>query len=287
MDPGDRWMRLRTKILNRDAQKLKDAEITKQREETALNTNNPFTHVPDEVYVVGDWHSNTPWALHVLDTLPDWACIIQLGDFGIWGHREEYLYELNKEASNRRQEIVFIDGNHEDFPYLNEFELDSKGARPILSNITHLPRNFRWEWQGNKMLALGGAYSIDRNHRRLGRTYFEEETITSQESVDAINGGFADVMFTHDAPYGMDIPGLPDPKSWAPEHLSASIGHQMVLRAIVDEIQPRALFHGHMHSSYTGVIEGAHRQTVVRGLDCDGVRLDKHVATLTLLDLAL
>jgi hypothetical protein len=55
------------------------------------------------------------------------------------------------------------------------------GFVEVTDRILWAPRGHRWTWQGVRFLALGGAFSIDRQYRKLdsGRWgWFKEEVIT-------------------------------------------------------------------------------------------------------------
>lgn len=63
------------------------------------------------------------------------------------------------------------------------------------------------EWAGVRFLGLGGAFSVDRNARKVGRSFWFEETITDEEVELACENGKdgVDVMLAHDVFTGVDI----------------------------------------------------------------------------------
>ena len=113
-----------------------------------MPVNFPFPE-PERFALAGDWHGNADFAEAVLrechargvDT------IVQLGDFGFWPGRrgEVYLERLSKVTQELGVQLLWIDGNHEDFDTLDLLETDeSTGLRSLSGNIHHLPRHAGW-----------------------------------------------------------------------------------------------------------------------------------------------
>lgn len=211
-----------------------------------------------KVLLAADWHGNTGQALYAINEAVrrNINTIIQLGDFGFWGE-DKFLRKTQKAAEAAGIHIYWIDGNHEQHIKLLEILLDpDTGLRPITPNITHLPRNFRWEWDGISFLALGGAQSIDKFFRTEGFDYFPEERITPEEAQTAIDGGHADIMFTHDAPSTLPNPVTNDPygqiqaaRAFGSDVLEDCKSHQDLLAQVTNSVRPHYLFHGHYHLS--------------------------------------
>ena len=227
---------------------------------------------PTRVLVAGDTHGNLLHWEHVL--LPAARAhqvdgIVQLGDFGYWPLTRDgaaYLRELDHALAADGRWLVFIDGNHEDHLALRQFSPRSDGFVPITPRILWAPRGQRWTWQGVRFLALGGAYSIDRQGRTLnsGRWgWFEEETITAEQAAAAIAGGPADVLLAHDAPRGA-IPQV----LWAPWYAPSTLACADHVQAVAVATQPRLLLHGHWHQFQQVALPG--QPTTVVGLAADG-----------------
>lgn len=221
---------------------------------------------------------NTRWALSAIDYCIDNGAqyIIHTGDFG-YMFTNEYVGALAEKLADRRGMIWFVDGNHENFEKLYRWPIREHGRRQISKYIHHLPRGYRWEWDGKIWMAMGGAYSIDRKHRVLGQSVWNEETITLQQVFDAAQPGPADVMICHDAPAGVTIPGIPPPETWDPIDLLRSMEHQRLLRQLVDVIQPKILYHGHFHSLHHSILQTDDYRTSVIGLDCDDSSLEDNI----------
>lgn len=210
-----------------------------------------------KVLLAADWHGSTVQAHYALAYAAknEIDTIVQLGDFGFWTKQDPFIRKVQKKAEQLGITLYWIDGNHENHPLLLTYPIDPEtGLRPITKNIIHLPRNTRWEWDGISFLALGGAQSIDEGYRVEGFDYFPEECITAEEAVTAIQGGHADVMFTHDAPSTIPNPITDDPygQKQAAEYFGDDIlakckSHQDLLATITNSVRPSYLFHGHYH----------------------------------------
>lgn len=217
--------------------------------------------------------------------------ILQLGDFGIWpgdagaGFRKKLNHELKK----ARVHLYFVDGNHEDFTQLYAFAKNPDGTGKVGSNITHLPRGFRWNWHGVSFLAMGGAHSVDRQSRTEGRSWWREETITQAdfERAVSVDEPHADVMVCHDSPTDAPNPIVDNQEGaeyWPPEELVRAAGNRLALQSVVDVVQPYCLWHGHYHRLMTGTFETGGHPCRVLGLD-EGGRPDRAMAQVNLTEL--
>ena len=234
----------------------------------------PLLGDPTRLLVAGDTHGNFLHWKHVL--LPaahdhQVGGIVQLGDFGYWpltGEGRDYLAWLSSELDNSDSWIVFVDGNHEGHKALLQLPRRPDGFVEVTDRILWAPRGLRWTWQGVRFLALGGAFSIDRQRRKLdsGRWgWFEEETITSEQAQLAIAGGPADVLLTHDAPEGaMPKVKFSDIGRYAPE----GVAHARRVQEVAAATKPKLLLHGHWHQFQQVTLPG--QDTEVIGLSMDG-----------------
>jgi hypothetical protein len=221
------------------------------------------------VLLCGDWHGNSQFARKSFAYARKHDCdvIIQLGDFGIWPGLAGEIFREDISAYAGTIPLFFIDGNHEDFSWLNAQPLDADGLRPLARGLTHIPRGFRWtDIAGETWLALGGATSLDRPQRTQGVSWWSEEEITLEQSYAAVAGGHADIMLTHDCPTGTDIPGIYHRQYvpyWDRIELERAWNHRDNLRRIVEEIRPSTLYHGHFHTRYSGKLVADYDCTVI------------------------
>lgn len=240
-----------------------------------------------KVAFAGDWHGNGYWAVNALSHARDEGAdiVLHLGDFGYSFH-DYYLDQIQGACRRMGLELWFIDGNHEDFPKLySKWPIGEDGRRQLRPRLFHLPRGYRWEWEGYRFLAVGGAYSIDRKYRQLGTSWWDEEVITDDDIAAAITGGEVDVMVTHDCPTGVTIPGLEKTAHmWSRQALDESYLHRQKLAEITNVVKPKLLLHGHYHRRYDALARFPDRTPMaVHGLDCDGTNLRDNVLVLEFL----
>lgn len=252
--------------------------------------------------VVGDWHQNRPYAVACLNNIAEHnsnvKIIVHLGDFLGYGSvnlREKYLDRLQEVCEENDQVIAFIDGNHEDFNYLFNLPVEDNGTVKLRDRIFYLPRSFKWSWNDVDFMALGGAPSINRLDLVPHVSWFPEEIITAGDYEKALNKGNVDVLFTHDCPTGVDIPGLDNnnlPPKWKKEILHCETQRQRLYN-FCEEVKPHYLFHGHYHKDYRSVLEypseifdeNFNTYTEIIGKDCDGGEFEKNYSIVDVEDL--
>jgi UDP-2,3-diacylglucosamine pyrophosphatase LpxH len=136
--------------------------------------------------------------------------IVQLGDFGIGFHSEEYnkteLKKLNTKLKKRNVQLVALRGNHDDPKYF-----DGIYSKPY-SNIHLIPDYTIINVTGEtNILCVGGGLSIDRTERWKWderkpekKTYWEDELpIYDELKLDEINAEYPyniDIVASHTAP---------------------------------------------------------------------------------------
>lgn len=208
--------------------------------------------------------------------------IVQLGDFGYWpriGDGSSYIQYLEALLTKNHLQVIFIDGNHEDHLALTALSPRPDGFVDIAPHILWAPRGQRWQWQGVRFLALGGAFSIDRKYRKLNSGHygwFDEELITDQQVEQAMQGGPCDVLLAHDTPRATmgfllkaigALQGTP--------YLESEFNAQQVQKVAL-ATRPQQLWHGHWHTfldfnevSLDRPFEPPLATMRIVGLDCD------------------
>lgn len=231
------------------------------------------------VLLVGDTHANTRWLTRTVipsAVREDADLILQVGDFGWWPGNDAGDAFI---AAARQSPVPFwwIDGNHEHHDDLGRRRrtagLDGAQPLPLGGNLTHLPRGARLDLDSVRGLVCGGAHSIDRQLRNPGQSWFEAERITAADITECAVGGHADILFSHDAPAGWEIPGL-IPDEVLPPRLRAELpacwSHRHALGEVFASATPSLVVHGHYHSAYATTFAAAWGPVEVVGLNCDG-----------------
>jgi Calcineurin-like phosphoesterase len=234
---------------------------------------------PRRIAFAGDWHANSRWAVGAVEYAAERGAdvIIHVGDFG-YDFRAQFLRALDRALAAADMVLMFVDGNHENFPTLLRYPVRENGLRQLGNRVWHLPRGFRWTWGGTTLLALGGAHSVDRPWREPGLSWWREETVTDADIERAIAGGPAEVLVTHDCPAGVEIPDLAETsRIWPVDEIVASDVHRQRLRTVVDAVRPRAIWHGHFHRLYHTVADFGYGPVDVNGLDCDGTTMPRNL----------
>ena len=249
---------------------------------------------PALVAVAGDWHGATSWAQHAIQyaRFKGATHMVQVGDFGLWPGPAgiQFLEGVNEACEQNDIDLMWLPGNHEDYDQIAEIEL-SDDPMPVMgrfSRIRYLTRGARWQWWGKNFMALGGAVSVDRHRRTDGVDYWPAEELTDQD-VDVANKTphGMDVIFSHDCPQGVSIPGIgPDAKAppgsgWPADAMHDSQKSRIKLRRVWSVHRPQVWFHGHFHCEYEFWLG----QTKFLGLDMNGSKMMKNVKFLAPEDL--
>lgn len=168
-----------------------------------------------KLLITGDTHRNAEqfeYLRYEFDKEPFDACII-CGDFGIGfrdAEKDSYLNGLEKYPFD----ILFVDGNHENFDYFNSLEVKEWNGGKVhflRNNIIHLMRGEIYTINNKKLFTYGGGYSIDKERRLLSmewgsyKCWWKEELPSEEEYNNALNNlkkndWKIDYVFTHSAP---------------------------------------------------------------------------------------
>ena len=251
--------------------------------------------------VIGDTHGNfrfleeackvavaegVSWMLQV----GDWGFVFPTGDRS----SAQKIEMVNTLLDKYDLDLDWFDGNHEGYGQLELLGVHPDVEEPVQMSerIRYLPRAHRWRTGDIRFMVVGGAYSIDRKWRTLNSGYWEQETITDEQVKRSIAGGKVDVMFTHDAPYGVTAletmlaknshywANMMSKREWWRAEQASKENRRQVAR-IVKATMPKMLIHGHYHHLYADTfsypIENPYPMydvllmgaTWVLGLDCD------------------
>ena len=140
------------------------------------------------IYTFGDTHGN-----HDIGKLFNGGIefkendyIIICGDFGVlWNdEKDEREIALESTLNSLPCEVLFVDGNHENFnriyalPQVQKF--DSLVGQ-YSKNVFHLKRGHIYNIDNMNFLTMGGALSIDKQWRVEGISWWRQEAITDAE----------------------------------------------------------------------------------------------------------
>jgi hypothetical protein len=228
-----------------------------------------------KIMVLGDCHGEGQFLRNMIHKAKRLGVkkIVQVGDFGFWTHEEDgirYLDWVNEALRETGIKLYFVAGNHENWDHLDWHEKNSpktyKGHTFIRSHIIYTGRVNRWVWgeKGSEKVfqAVGGAVSIDKQWRKLGKSYWSQEQIPERVVYGLEQAGRkADYLFTHDAPTCVPMGNLkPDADSAA---------HRVLMDRIGRATRPNLWFHGHYHKWMEYSFMHQEGYSFVYGLDRD------------------
>jgi len=134
--------------------------------------------------------------------------LIICGDFGLPWYNDVQDLQCLEWIAQKPFEVLFVDGNHENFDLLNEFPVEVRyggKVHKLKDNIYHLMRGEVYEIEGKTFFAFGGATSFDKYMREENVSWWREEVFSKEEKINAIRNlarvGFkVDCVVTHTAP---------------------------------------------------------------------------------------
>lgn len=152
--------------------------------------------------------------------------------------------------------ILFVDGNHENFPAIYSYpEEEWNGGRihRIRKNIIHLCRGQVFEINGIKLFAFGGGYSLDKESRVEGRTWWPEKMPTLEEYDEGkVNlekhNWEVDCIITHTLNFkSIQVMGAMDKYSEIKPICSEEAPLNFYLEDIRELVKYKEWFFGHFH----------------------------------------
>lgn len=134
----------------------------------------------NKLVIIGDVHGKTSQYLKILKNIDEDCETIQVGDFGF---KNQHEWHLNNVDSTKHK-INF--GNHDDYTFLNK------------------PHSLgKYTYFNNELMTVRGAYSIDKEYRTEGISWWANEELNYQEFQEAIDFYCLKkpkIMITHDCP---------------------------------------------------------------------------------------
>lgn len=202
--------------------------------------------------------------------------VLQVGDLGVWidenyhdgitkfhkGTGEFPDWYRNKKAVPIK--TYFINGNNEDFEFLNAAKLS--GKLEILKNLFYIPNGTVAEiklafscssGRGQEVLTvagMGGKYDPEHSLKKKSDRYYTSneiagliERVTGMAETEGFKSKNIDVFLSHDAPEGVLIEDN-DMVQYYPKAKG--------LRELISKIKPRYAFFGHHHGVCKSDIDG-------------------------------
>ena len=165
------------------------------------------------IYVTGDIHGypikfDQPNLESMSLKLTENDKVIICGDFGLPWYRDAEEECCLDWLEAKPFEILFVDGNHENFDLLNALPVEERyggKVRKLRNNVFHLMRGEVYEIEGKTFFVFGGATSVDKYMREEHVDWWEEEIFSEAEKLNAIRnleriGNKIDCVITHTAP---------------------------------------------------------------------------------------
>lgn len=212
--------------------------------------------------ICGDWHAHRDYIHKFLREMNRLGVkeVIHVGDVGFMGNIDSYVEFLEDLLRQYRMELYFIEGNHEDYEWLNKLERESNGLMKVSENIWHIPRGYRYTYRGKKIVFIGGGVSVDQHRREEGFDWWAEEELTDEQVERISKQHPADIMISHDCPNQFDL-YLPDSGYFPSDLIKKSEEHRVKLGKIYGELDVKYVVCGHYHI--------AHEEEGLKVLDCN------------------
>lgn len=186
--------------------------------------------------------------------------LIILGDVGLtWNKSDSTRYWLDW-FNKRNYTTLFIDGNHENFDLLNEYPIEDMfegRVHKLAGSVYHLMRGEVYIIDNTRFFTLGGAYSVDKDCRIEGISWWKEELPSKKELKNGLMNLYiydnkVDYIITHecssriiDKIYGSDKLKIED-----------DVGLKDFLEFIEVNVDFRHWYFGHHHIDRT--LDGKH-----------------------------
>jgi len=214
------------------------------------------------IYIRGDTHGEEcQFSEQAMPGESSWTAddiLLIAGDFGfVFQGEDRYLSERNKlnGLAKKPYRILFVDGNHEGFPFLMAYPEEIQYGAPvrkIRENIFWLQRGYIYDIEGHSVFVMGGAHSMDKAFRMKyfevcgEKIWFEEELPSKDEFSRAIaslreHNMEVDYIVTHTAPRTI----IPRIIHAAPDMTDAELTG--FLDWVYHEVKFKKWYFGHFH----------------------------------------
>lgn len=161
------------------------------------------------IYITGDTHGEAErLSTSRLKRLKEGDTLIVCGDFGFIWDDSKKEHKIIRQLGKRKYNICFIDGTHENFDLLNNYEVSAwKGGKvhKIYDNLYHLMRGQVYTIDGKRIFTMGGGESPDIEIRTEENEWSKEEIPTQDELLEGAQNlekfdYEVDYIITHEPP---------------------------------------------------------------------------------------
>lgn len=205
------------------------------------------------IYITGDTHRSFSRLYTLYGTSND--MLIVLGDAGINYFLDESDIELKNYLNSFNIKLFCIRGNHEERPEnISTYkEVEMFGGKVYIeeefSNLIFAKDGEIYNIDGNRVLVIGGAYSVDKGYRIRNKIpWFSDEQLMDDEMLailDKVKGQHFDIVLTHTCPQKYEptevfLPGL--------EQLTVDKSMERFLDTVEESITYDKWYCGHYHT---------------------------------------
>lgn len=203
------------------------------------------------IYLTGDTHRGG--GIDRIQRVPD-DCekLIVCGDFGmpfqvsrdgVWSDYDLYLGSIYDRLP---YEVIFVDGNHENFDYLDNVRVTTRfngKVNKISKNVTRLRRGELYNVDGKTIWTFGGAMSTDAMLRIEGVGWWRSEVASQREMEHGLKtlkqvGNKVDYIITHTPPETIiDVLGINSVHCPVAKYLDE----------VLSRVEYKQWYCGHMH----------------------------------------
>ncbi len=151
--------------------------------------------------------------------------------------------------------IAFVDGNHDNFDLINEYDVEEWNGgciHKISDNIMHLMRGQVFEIEGKSFFTFGGGLSYDKERRTPGLDWWPQEIPDEDEFREGLRnlkrvGNKVDYVMTHDCPTSILVKMSKHSRKLQTYGVRKCEVNNM-LEEIKDKIEFKRWYFGHYHA---------------------------------------
>ena len=161
------------------------------------------------VYITGDTHGEKERLSSTrLRALKSGDTLIVCGDFGFLWNGDKAEQRFLKQLGKRKYNICFLDGTHENFELLKNYEISEWNGgkvQKIYGNLYHLLRGQVFHIDGMSVFTMGGGESPEIDIRTERESWSREEIPTRAELLEGAEAlqkedYHVDLVVTHEPP---------------------------------------------------------------------------------------